>query len=221
MKALRAHRPRQRGLTLIETLVALLVLAIMAGLGWRGLQSFLQTRERVQAQTERFEPVRVGLAQWRHDLDQLATGSDRPLWQWDGKVLRLTRRGPASEADLRVVAWARLDEDGHWARWLSPPLQRQQDWQQAWDQALQWGRGELRLAPPGVSVSRLFVLDGWKFDVYRGGAWVNPMSNQSESQDPIDTSRVPSALRLELRLPEDARLQGLLRVDWLNPSFVR
>jgi len=141
--------------------------------------------------------------------------------RWDGKVLRLTRRGPASEADLRVVAWARLDEDGHWARWLSPPLQRQQDWQQAWDQALQWGRGELRLAPPGVTVSRLFVLDGWKFDVYRGGAWVNPMSNQSEGQDPIDTSRVPSALRLELRLPEDARLQGLLRVDWLNPSFVR
>ena len=60
--------PATRGFTLIEVLVALLVMAIMAGMAWRGIDVLVRSRDSAEtrlAQTARLHTV---LAQWEADL---------------------------------------------------------------------------------------------------------------------------------------------------------
>ena len=46
------HRTRSRGFTLVEVLVALLVLSIMAAMAWRGVDGIVRTRDASQRQLE-------------------------------------------------------------------------------------------------------------------------------------------------------------------------
>ena len=63
-------RPLQaRGFTLVEVLVALVGLALMAGLSWRGLDSMMRTRDASQQRVDEVAVLQTALAQWRTDLD--------------------------------------------------------------------------------------------------------------------------------------------------------
>jgi general secretion pathway protein J len=63
---------RSRGFTLIELLVAITVLAIVAVLGWRGLDSILRSRVALTAQMEHTRGIQLAFAQLQNDLEQLA-----------------------------------------------------------------------------------------------------------------------------------------------------
>jgi general secretion pathway protein J len=57
----------QRGLTLIELLVAIGVLAIIAVMAWHGLDSLTRTRESLNHELEQARSLQLTLAQWQID----------------------------------------------------------------------------------------------------------------------------------------------------------
>ena len=66
--ALAGNRWRQAGFTLIELLIAISLMAVLAVLGWRGLDSVLMGRERIVAASDSLRGLTVGFAQIEEDL---------------------------------------------------------------------------------------------------------------------------------------------------------
>lgn len=68
-------RQRQGGFTLIELLVAISILAIVAVLGYRGLDSIVRAREALTLQLESARGMQLAFAQMQSDCEHLATPS--------------------------------------------------------------------------------------------------------------------------------------------------
>ena len=91
-----------RGFTLVEVLVALLLLAVLSGLAWRALDAMLRTREITQASIERSATLQTALAQWEQDLAQIQdSGKIVPALDFDGQSLRI-HQGKNQSADLTL-----------------------------------------------------------------------------------------------------------------------
>ncbi len=63
----------QRGFTLIELLVAISILALVAVLGWRGLDGIVRARENLTAQMDTTRGMQLAFAQMQSDCEHLAT----------------------------------------------------------------------------------------------------------------------------------------------------
>ncbi|MCF8168208.1 MAG: prepilin-type N-terminal cleavage/methylation domain-containing protein [Rhodoferax sp.] len=214
------------GFTLIELLVALGVMAVMAGLSWRGLDGMVRTQEQVRVRTDMALTLQAGLSQWGADLDAMVQLPQTPALDWDGRALRISRRNTAApEGGMLVVAWTRrsLDGTGHWLRWQSPPLKTRGELDSAWARAAQWAQNpgdeerklEVRLAP----------LDQWSVFYFRGNAWSNPLSSEGNTVipgvAPLSTTAgavLPDGVRLVLTLPEGGAIGGQLTRDWIRPT---
>jgi general secretion pathway protein J len=61
----------ERGFTLIEVMVALLLMAVMSVLSWRALDSMVRTREALTQRGEQFDGVRALFSQWDEDCRAL------------------------------------------------------------------------------------------------------------------------------------------------------
>lgn len=66
----------QHGFTLIELLVALVILAVLAVAGYRSLDAVLQTRERVAAETRKWQHLAFFFSRMSQDISQVI---DRPV----------------------------------------------------------------------------------------------------------------------------------------------
>jgi len=62
-----------RGFTLIELLVAITILAIVAVLGWRGLDSIVRARVSLNADLEQTRGTQISFAQLENDSEHLAS----------------------------------------------------------------------------------------------------------------------------------------------------
>ena len=128
--------PKKNGFTLVELLVALVIMALLALLSWRGLDGMTRVQSQTQSHTDGVLALQAGLAQWQTDLDAISLQTNVlgvSGLNYDGNVLRLTRRyaedGDKSDKfeksdSIRVVAWSQrvVDEKTSWLRWQSPPL---------------------------------------------------------------------------------------------------
>ena len=74
-----AERPaKQRGLTLVELLVAISVLGFVAVLGWRGLDSIVRARSALTGEMEQTRGMQLAFAQLQSDCAHLASPSALP-----------------------------------------------------------------------------------------------------------------------------------------------
>jgi general secretion pathway protein J len=215
---------RQRGFTLIELLIALTLMAVLAGLGWRGLDSLMRTREQTQAHVDQTAVLQTVLAQWQADLNavQAVPGIADAGVSWDGRTLRLTRQATAARADgadagLWVVGWTL--RDNQWVRWQSAPLTSRSALQQAWVQAERWGRNPS--SDDAALEVVLLPLEAWQLTYFRSNAWTHPLSSSGTSGSPgaAPISTLPDAIRLQIDVPARTGLRGQLTLDWVRPHF--
>lgn len=215
-----------RGFTLVELLVSLFALALLAILSWRGLDGMMRAQEITQTRADEVLALQTGLAQWNSDLEAIAEYPPLNGLEWNGRVLRLTRRSSLAPADgVRVVGWAR--REGRWLRWESPPVTTRGELEAAWQQADFWAQN------PGDALRAREVaiapLEEWQIYFFRNDSWTNPLSSADAGGDGEDAgsrprpggkpgSTLPEGVRLVLLLPPGHAISGRLQRDWVRPT---
>ncbi|MDG0854663.1 PulJ/GspJ family protein [Roseateles puraquae] len=198
-----ALRRGSAGFTLVEVLVALVVMATMAAMAWRGIDALVRSRETAQghlAQTARLQTV---MAQWEVDLRALQDSHSpvQPL-AFDGGNLVLTRQG---NGGLQVVVWS-LREGSLW-RWESPAVRVVEDLED------QRQRGLQQLAQRNPSLRAFDGVASWQFYCYWGNAWSNCQSTGTTTSNagPVKTTNpTPAGLRIAMQFAEGSGLSGTL-----------
>ena len=219
----------QRGFTLVELLVALFAMALLAIMSWRGLDGMTRAQAQTEARADEVLTLQVGLAQWGADLDALMQLPQTTALDWNGRVLRLTRRGTASVTDgVLVVGWTRrvVNGTGTWLRWQSPQVTTRGQLEEAWQKADLWA------ANPGDEEKRNEVavtpLEDWQIFYFRENAWTNPQSSAAAAASATPsppatpavpgTAPLPEGVRLVLNLPPGQAISGMLTRDWVRPT---
>ena len=101
---------RAAGFTLLELLVAITVLSIVSLIAWRGLDSLVHTRERLQPEAEEVRDLLVAFGQIERDLAQVVntafvTLATAPLVVRPGTPagLEMTRFAPVAEGSPSAI----------------------------------------------------------------------------------------------------------------------
>jgi general secretion pathway protein J len=221
-----------RGFTLVELLVALFAMALLAVMSWRGLDGMTRAQAQTEARADEVLTLQVGLSQWGADLDALMQLPQSPALDWNGRVLRMTRRATTAPGDgVLVVAWTRriVNGQGMWLRWQSPPVTTRSALETQWQRADLWSqnpgddekRGEVAVSP----------LEDWQLFYFRENAWTNPQSSDASGRPTAPTGSVqtlpglpgipvlPDGVRLVLTLPPGQAISGTLTRDWVRPTL--
>ena len=206
---------RASGFTLVEVLVALVVMATLALMAWQGVDGIVRTRDASQARMEATLRLGTVLAQWEQDLASLQETDAVPALTFDGATLRLTRR---TNDGIQLVAWSLQPSTGQspdeaagnqWLRWAGPSVTSSGPLQESWlrSQALQ---GQ----PPGASRT-LPGISQWQVYCYRGNAWSNCQSSGEVAAGGAGTTKtvLPSGLRLVLTFAAGHGFDGTLTRD--------
>lgn len=213
---------RARGFTLVELLVSLFALALLATLSWRGLDGMIRARQYTEARADEVLTLQTGLAQWTADLEAIEEFPPAAALEWNGRVLRLTRRSSLAAADgIRVVGWTR--REGRWLRWESSPVTTRGELDAAWQLADLWAQN------PSDAMRRQEVaivpLQEWQIFYFREDAWTNPQSSGASGATPpaaapggARRSRLPDGVRIVLELPPGRAITGRLQRDWVRPT---
>ncbi len=206
----------RRGFTLVELLVALLVLSIVAAMAWQGVDGMVRSRDIAEQRLERQLRLQSVVAQWEADLGQIQDGGAVPALAFDGANLRLTRR---SATGLQLVVWS-LRGTG-WTRWSAPPVTHSIALQEAWLRSQQLLGNE-----PGALRALGGVAD-WEVYFWRGNAWSNAQSSgdlvEPQAQAPVPgvggtpaaapRQQLPQGVRLVLNFADDSGYVGTLTRD--------
>lgn len=176
-------KPKAAGFTLIELLVAVAILAILAGLCWRGLDTILKTRERLTEVGDELRSLSIAFSQMDEDLRRswpmrlLAPGAPviRFVPNGDNLQLELLREGGSALDAVRPERVAYRIRDGQFERgyaayvngtaieatsWIWQPLlgtTQSTSWR-AWIQGRGWIDGQALLAASSAAPSASTVL---------------------------------------------------------------
>jgi len=215
-------RRRPLGFTLVEVLVAVVVMAIMSLIAWQGVDAIARTRESNQLRLEQVLRLETVIAQWEQDLTAVQETTAVPALRCDGRAVRMTRR---AEGGMQVVSWALLPNDrgGTWQRWAGPVTTTTRGLQESWfrSQQLQGSEdGQLRA---------LDGLESWQVYFFRGNAWSNCQSSDDVGPatpvspvTPVSASSPASGVAQRTLLPSGVRVViAFAPGSGLNGSLVR
>jgi general secretion pathway protein J len=167
------HSLGQRGLTLIELLVAIGVLAFIAVMAWRGLDSLTRTRESLNHELEQARSLQLTLAQWQIDcanaVDADLLDGHAPLLIENSQFV-LTRRVQleAQPSTLQIVTW-RLHQ-GVLSRSALPPTRDLTPLEAGWQQALNGSESAVNLLTGVTGLSfRVWASDGRGWRAWEAG----------------------------------------------------
>lgn len=204
-----------RGFTLVEVLVAIVVMAIMSLMAWQGVDGIVRTREISQQRLEQTLRLETVISQWEQDLASLQESTAVPALSCDGQTLRLTRR---TDTGLQVVAWSlRPDIAGQssWQRNAFGPATTTTALQESWFQSQQLQGGE-----PG-QLRVLAGLQQWQIYFFRGNSWSNCQSSGDAASGAAPAGglpprqALPSGIRLVLDFAPGSGFAGSLVRDTL------
>lgn len=135
MKPLR----RRRGFTLIELLVAITVMAIVAVLGWRGLDSIIRARVSLTDELTSTRGLQLAFAQMQSDCSNIALSADignRPTLAAQPGRLALVRMTYAENQPSRIQVVSYRVENGTLVRRESVPTRDLRALDAAWTTAI-------------------------------------------------------------------------------------
>lgn len=192
----RHSRRRRAGFTLVEVLVALLIMALLATLSWQALDGILRARDASRDAIDRSVRLGTVLTQWEQDLQALFDSERVPAISFDGQTLRMTRR---FDNGVGVVAWS--VRGGVWQRWAGAPTTRVAELQES------WMRSQQLLGNESGQVTLADAASQWQVYFHRGGQWSNPQSTGNLA--PVITTPqtgAPPAVQVRVALPDAIRL---------------
>jgi len=188
-------RRRTKGFTLVEVMVALVIMALLAALAMRGMDALMRAKDAALASTDRTLKLNTGMSQFEYDMSQVVDSKVLPrAIMFDGATLRIARRTPDG---IELVLWTL--QDRRWQRWASAPVIHMSELTEAWMRSQQWG------AISGNAVTVLENVDD--FQVYvcnpatiatSGCSWNNVQSTQGAASGVTQ----PDGIRITLKLPE-------------------
>jgi general secretion pathway protein J len=195
---------RDDGFTLVEVLVALLIMAVLSTMAWQGIDGIVRARDASQAQMERTSRLNTVMAQWDQDLMSVHDTTAVPALAFDGATLRLVRE---AQGGVQLVAWSL--QGTQWRRWAGPVVTRVSELQESWMRSQQLLGNE-----PG----QLLLLDNvTEIQVYffRGNGWSNAQSSGDTAQPAAGGSApqrelLPSGVRLVLAFAEQRLTRDLV-----------
>ncbi len=225
---MRARRHRKNsGFTLVEVLVALMVMALMAAMAWQGVDGVVRSRNDSQGRLEQTLRLNTVVAQWEQDLGLIQDTGAAPGLQFDGVSLRLTR---SATGGMQVVVWSLRPSSliGSASttssplkgevlqRWAGPVVTSKNELQEQWFSSLQFLGSE-----PG-QLSTMSGLSAWQVYFYQGNAWANAQStgntanpgNPGSGVNPSGVGQaLPTGVRLVLTFAEGSGNVGSLTRD--------
>jgi len=209
----RAPGRSARGFTLVEVLVALMLMAVMAGMAWQGVAGIVRARDASQARLELTLRVNTVMAQWEQDLGAIQETPSTPALLFDGATLRMTRH---TADGMQVVAWALRGGNGNGTgaitRWAGPVVTSSGALQESWLRTLQF---------LGNETGQLRTLEGvsqWQIYFFRGNAWSNAQSSAdivapSPGASAPPRQALPTGVRAVLSFGAGSGLNGTLTRD--------
>jgi general secretion pathway protein J len=182
MKSMRA-----RGFTLLELLVAITVLAIVSMIAWRGLDSLLATRERLEPAGDEVRALLAAFGQLERDLAQITTPTVFGLRQspvsvrasTDGPVIEILRIAPTTTVaptSVQTVFWRVTD--GTLLRQVSAP-------RKSFETSSEEQLSSARL---------LGNVKAMRVRLWRDVAWVDPLAPGAAEPPPVAAPGTPGLL---------------------------
>lgn len=199
----------------------------MALLAWRGIDGMGRAVSQTAAYEQNTQRLSITLAQWQADLDALTETDLIKALDFDGQLLRLTRRS-AQPSGVVVVGWT--IRAGRLLRYASPALQDHNALQTAWLAAARWGRTPL--PEDAARTVDLIAARDWQIFYFRGDAWTNPQSSgamqgtaggaaggSGGSGTTAQREALPDGVRLILDRSAETDFGGKVTRDWVSPAL--
>jgi general secretion pathway protein J len=207
---------KAKGFTLIELLVAISILAIVAVLGWRGLDSIIRSRITLTEQLEQTRGMQLTFAQMESDCANVASIiviGNRPQLVADGERLRLVRTVFADDQPARLEVVVYRLKDGVLSRRESIATRDLKQLDALWSST----------ADDSDSTQPVVLQSGVTSMAMRmwlgNGPWQTDAAPSAEAKSPPPGQLSnPTALRgLEVTLQTKANVGPLLKVFLVGP----